>query len=151
MSPHTTPQSPPADGPGTGAPGTSGPGTGGFRRAAGGLVTQQQAAALAGCSKDTVARARRSGRLSHARLIGGRWMIPLDDLATAGLAQPDGIGSATEAREIGDDAGRGGPVELELARAQARIGALEDLLARQDDELAFLRQLAADTLARKAS
>ena len=34
------------------------------------------------------------------------------------------------------------PVDIELARARARISALEDLVARQDDELRFLRQLA---------
>jgi hypothetical protein len=37
---------------------------------------------------------------------------------------------------------------VELARAETRICALEDLLARQDDELRFLRQLAADHLRR---
>jgi hypothetical protein len=35
---------------------------------------------------------------------------------------------------------------LELARAEARICALQDLLARQDDELVFLRRLAVGQL-----
>jgi hypothetical protein len=43
------------------------------------------------------------------------------------------------------------PASMELARAQARIAALEDLVARQDDELAFLRQLTVDTLGRRAA
>jgi hypothetical protein len=40
---------------------------------------------------------------------------------------------------------------MELARAQARIAAFEELVARQDDELRFLRQLTTDTLGRRAS
>jgi hypothetical protein len=38
-----------------------------------------------------------------------------------------------------------------LARAEARIVALEELVSRQDDELRFLRQLTVDTLGRRAS
>jgi len=113
------------------------------------LLGQQEAAALAGCSKDTIARARRAGHFPHARLTGGRWAIPADDLAAAGFAPPatipDSQDSPLAARP--DD----GPVDLALARAEARISALEDLLARQDAELAFLRQLAADAVAKKAS
>lgn len=113
------------------------------------LLSQQQAAALAGCSKDTIARARRAGRFPHARLIGGCWSIPADDFAAAGFAPPDAVPDSEESPPAGraDD----GPVELSLARAEARITALEDLLARQDAELAFLRQLAVDTVAKKAS
>ena len=113
------------------------------------LLGQQQAAALAGCSKDTIARARRAGRFPHARLAGGRWSIPADDLAAAGFVAPDAVPEMEELPPVGrpDD----GPADLSLARAEARIAALEDLLARQDAELAFLRQLAADTVAKKAS
>ena len=113
------------------------------------LLGQQEAAALAGCSKDTIARARRAGYFPHARLTGGRWAIPADDLAAAGFAPPATIPGSEEATLAArpDD----GPVDLALARAEARISALEDLLARQDAELAFLRQLAADTVAKRAS
>jgi hypothetical protein len=112
------------------------------------LLTQQQAAVLAGCSKDTIVRARRAGRFLHARLRDGRWTIPSDDLAAAGLyPHADVVPAPAEDRS---DPGNE-PASIELARAQARIGALEDLVARQDDELRFLRQLAADSLGRKAS
>ena len=47
-----------------------------------------EAARLAGCSRDTIVRARRSGRFPNARLDNGRWMIPFDDLVVAGLYQP---------------------------------------------------------------
>lgn len=115
--------------------------------AAGRLVDQRHAASLAGCSRDTIVRARRAGRLPHSRLYGQRWLIAVDDLAAAGLLLPEGTGDTPP--EAG--AGHGGEASsaaVELARAEARLGALEDLLARQDDELAFLRQLAADHLRR---
>ena len=116
--------------------------------AAGRLVDQRQAATLAGCSRDTIVRARRAGRLPHSRLYGQRWLVAVDDLAAAGLLRPEGThGDAS----YGAGAGQGGEVPaaaVELARAEARLGALQDLLARQDDELAFLRQLAADHLKR---
>jgi excisionase family DNA binding protein len=111
------------------------------------LLTQQEAAKLAGCSKDTIVRARRAGRLPHSRLHDGRWMIPADDLVAAGLASAEVVTSAADDEE--DDTIE--PVSLELGRAEARIAALEDLVARQDDELRFLRQLATDTLGRRAS
>ncbi|MDA8072067.1 MAG: helix-turn-helix domain-containing protein [Actinomycetota bacterium] len=117
------------------------------------FVTQREAAELAGCSKDTIVRTRQAGRLPHARLDGHTWMIPIADLVVAGLydpatgAMPD---APPRAREEPEHPGAV-PTSMELARAQARIAALEDLVARQDAELAFLRQLATDTLAKKAS
>ena len=113
------------------------------------FVTQRQAAELCGCSKDTVIRARLAGRLPDARLDGQTWTVPVGDLVAAGLYDPDA--------NIPTDAGRpprpdtAAPTEATaLARAEARVAALEDLVARQDDELAFLRQLTADTLGRRA-
>ncbi len=38
---------------------------------------------------------------------------------------------------------------MQLARALAQVAALEDLVARQDDQLAFLRQLTVDTLTKR--
>lgn len=108
------------------------------------VVTQREAAELAGCSKDTIVRARAAGRFPNARLDGHSWTVPIDDLIAAGLydpvdRQPDcpGPRPAAESQR---------PAGIELARAQARIAALEDLVARQDEELRFLRQLAVDTL-----
>ncbi|HEY2215653.1 MAG TPA: helix-turn-helix domain-containing protein, partial [Acidimicrobiales bacterium] len=95
------------------------------------LVTQREAAELAGCSKDTIVRARRAGRFPHARLDGQAWMVPIDDLVAAGF-------SATGAEGRGTRPGAGvdhKAVNLDLARAQARIDALEDLVDRQDAEL----------------
>ena len=80
-------------------------------------LTQQEAARLAGCSKDTIARARRAGRLPHARLIHGRWMIPADDLVAAGLF-PNEVRERTHESQ---PERREGLVDIDLARAQARI------------------------------
>lgn len=116
-------------------------------------VTQREAADLARCSKDTIVRTRQAGRLPHARLDGHTWMIPIADLVVAGLYDPaTGAMPDTPIRARDEPEHPGAvPTSMELARAQARIAALEDLVARQDDELDFLRQLATDTLAKKAS
>lgn len=114
--------------------------------APGRLVDQQEAAALAGCSKDTIIRARRAGRLPHSRLYRRRWLIAVDDLAVADLLPADHAGA--EATMAGGVAGDPSTAVVELARAEAQLSALHDLLARQDDELRFLRQLAADQLRR---
>ncbi len=112
------------------------------------LVDQRQAATLAGCSRDTIVRARRAGRLPHSRLYGQRWLVALDDLAAAGLLRPDDGPSAAVSGTCGAASGDAASASLELARAEARLCALQDLVARQDDELAFLRRLAADHLGR---
>jgi len=117
------------------------------------FVTQREAADLARCSKDTIVRTRQAGRLPHARLDGHTWMIPIADLVVAGLYDPAaGAMPDTPARARDEPEHPGAvPSSMELARAQARIAALEDLVARQDEELRFLRQLATDTLSKKAS
>jgi len=117
------------------------------------FVTQREAADLARCSKDTIVRTRQAGRLPHARLDGHTWMIPIADLVVAGLYDPAaGAMPAAPPRAPEEPESQGAvPASMELARAQARIAALEDLVARQDEELRFLRQLATDTLAKKAS
>jgi excisionase family DNA binding protein len=118
------------------------------REAPGRLVDQRQAASLAGCSRDTIVRARRAGRLPHSRLYGQRWLIAVDDLAAAGLLRPEGTDADAGPDAGASHAGERPSTAVELARAEARISALQDLLARQDDELAFLRQLAAENLRR---
>lgn len=125
--------------------------SGGSRRGCGrvsaGYVDQQEAARLSGCSKDTIARARQAGRLPHARLRDRRWVIPLDDLVAAGLYVPEpGTPGFADDGDPDDTPGSPGPPPVALARALARVAALEDLVGRQDDELRFLRQLALDTL-----
>jgi Helix-turn-helix domain len=111
------------------------------------LVTQREAADLAGCSKDTIVRARRAGRFPHAILHGQAWMVPINDLVAAGFneAVSEGRGTRPGARMETK------AVNLDLARAQARIDALEDLVERQDAELHFLRQLTTDSLGRRAA
>jgi len=112
------------------------------------FVTQRQAAELCECSKDTIIRARLAGRFPHAQLDGHTWTVPVGDLTAAGLYDPAETTSAVDRSPTPDSAS---PTEATaLARAEARIAALEDLVARQDDELAFLRQLTADTLGRRA-
>lgn len=114
------------------------------------LLSQEEAARLAGCSKDTIVRARRNGRFPNARLRDRRWAIPTDDLAAAGLYRPVGHDlAATVEPEDTDQAAE--PVACQLAQALARVAALEDLVARQDDQLAFLRQLTVDTLAKRGA
>jgi excisionase family DNA binding protein len=112
------------------------------------LLSQEEAARLAGCSKDTIVRARRNGRFPNARLRDRRWAIPTDDLTAAGLYQPKGheTTAVAEPKEAEDAAE---PDAVQLARALARVAALEDLVARQDDQLAFLRQLTVDTLTKR--
>jgi excisionase family DNA binding protein len=118
------------------------------RRVTGRLLSQEEAARLAGCSKDTIVRARRSGRFPNARLRERRWAIPTDDLIGAGLYHPLDIAAPADPIET-DQATE--PAAVQLARALARVAALEDLVARQDDELAFLRQLAVDTLTKRGA
>lgn len=115
------------------------------------LLSQVEAARLAGCSRDTIVRARRSGRLPGARLEDGRWTIPTADLIAAGLCvasqADDKQAPATTADHGAADAG---DAAIELARAEARIAGLEALVARQDDELRFLR-LTIETLASRGA
>ena len=117
------------------------------------FVTQREAADLARCSKDTIVRTRQAGRLPHARLDGHTWMIPIVDLVVADLYDPATAAIPDAPARAPAESERAGapPTSMELARAEARIAGLEDLVARQDAELAFLRQLATDTLAKKAS
>ena len=112
------------------------------------FVSQQEAARLAGCSKDTIVRARRSGRLPHARLREHRWAVPVDDLVAAGLYQPAGPGTDAVPLLAGEGAES---ASVDLARALARVAALEDVVDRQDDELRFLRQLAVETLGKRGA
>jgi hypothetical protein len=114
------------------------------------MLSQVEAARLAGCSRDTIVRARRSGRFPGARLEDGHWAIPTTDLIAAGLCgplRPDDTpnAAATGARPAGIE-----EAAVELARAEARIAGLEALVARQDDELRFLR-LTVETLATRGA
>jgi excisionase family DNA binding protein len=113
------------------------------------FVTQREAAGLVGCSKDTIVRARRAGRLPHASLDGHTWTVPVDDLVAAGLYD-EAVEDRAAPRSPRTDADAK-PVSMELARAQTRIAALEELVARQDDELRFLRQLTVDSVGRRAA
>jgi hypothetical protein len=113
------------------------------------LVTQRQAAELAGCSKDTIIRARLAHRFPRAFLDGHTWMLPVGDLVAAGFYDPSARG--TSAQRAVHNRDPGSLTNMELARAQTRLSALEDLVARQDDELRFLRQLTTETLVRRAS
>ena len=101
-------------------------------------IGQVEAAKLVGCSRDTIARARRAGRFPGARLEQGRWTVPVEDLVGAGLLDVDRQGSASvhdpSDPDVAADSG-----SIELARAEARIAGLEEIVARQDDELRFLR------------
>jgi hypothetical protein len=123
------------------------PVSGPLDRAPGGFVSQREAARLAGVSKDSIIRARRAGRLANARLCGNQWQIAVDDLAAAGLLLPPEERNRAAHTEHADH----GDLRIELSRAQEKVAALEDLVARQDEELRFLRRLAADALGRGAA
>jgi len=99
---------------------------------------QVEAAKLVGCSRDTIARARRAGRFPGARLERGRWTVPVEDLVGADLLDDDRQRSPTVSDSSDPDAS-GDSGSVELARAEARIAGLEEIVARQDDELQFLR------------
>jgi excisionase family DNA binding protein len=114
------------------------------------LLSQEEAARLAGCSKDTIVRARRNGRFPNARLRDRRWTIPTDDLAAAGLYEPEDH-ETTAGPEPKETVEGTEPSAVQLARALARVAALEDLVTRQDDQLAFLRQLTVDTLTKRGA
>jgi hypothetical protein len=109
-------------------------------------VSQREAARLAGVSKDSIIRARRAGRLANARLCGNEWQIAVDDLTAAGLLLPPEERDRAARTEDADQ----GALGVKLSRAQEKVAALEDLVARQDEELRFLRRLAADALGRGA-
>lgn len=116
-----------------------------------GPLSQMEAARLIGCSRDTIVRARRSGRFPNARLDNGRWTIPGDDLVAAGLYQPpEHIGGASPAPPSATPVEPAEPAPVELARSEARIAGLEEVVARQDDELRFLR-LTIETLAKRGA
>ena len=118
-------------------------------RVTNGPLSQMEAARLIGCSRDTIVRARRSGRFPNARLDNGRWTIPADDLVVAGLYQPpEHTGGASPAPPSATPVESAEPAPVELARAEARIAGLEEVVARQDDELRFLR-LTIETLAKR--
>jgi hypothetical protein len=111
-------------------------------------LSQVEAAKLAGCSRDTIVRARRAGRFPNARLDQGRWTIPSGDLVAAGLYRP---ADPNQASTVPDDrAEQPDASAVELARAEARIDGLEALVARQDDELRFLR-LTIEMLAKRGT
>ncbi len=114
------------------------------------LVTQRQAAELVGCSKDTIIRARLAGRFPHASLDGPTWVVSIGDLIAAGLYDPTAE-SQVEQAHLRQMDNASGPHSTELARAEARLAALEELVARQDEELRFLRQLTVDTLGKRAT
>jgi hypothetical protein len=99
---------------------------------------QVEAAKLVGCSRDTIARARRAGRFPGARLERGRWTVSVEDLVGAGLLDVDRQGSA-DTRDSSDLEAGVESGSIELARAKARIAGLEEIVARQDNELQFLR------------
>ena len=114
------------------------------------LLSQEEAARLAGCSKDTIVRARRNGRLPNARLRDRRWAITTDDLAAAGLYRSLGRETAAPAElQAAEEANES--IAVQLACTLARVAALEDLVARQDDQLVFLRQLTVDTLTKRGA
>lgn len=118
------------------------------------LLGQVAAVKLAGCSRDTIVRARRSGRLPGARLTDGRWEIPLADLVAAGLCRPPDPAPAADPTSTPGPSAPGPPPAadpaVEVARAEARIAGLEQLVARQDDELRFLR-LTVEALAKRSA
>ena len=116
-----------------------------------GRLSQMEAARLAGCSRDTIVRARRSGRFPNARLDNGRWMIPGRRPGRRRPLPAVRAGRRSSARRaVGPYRWGRRAHSVELARAEARIAGLEEVVARQDDELRFLR-LTVETLAKRGA
>jgi hypothetical protein len=116
---------------------------------AGRYLTQAEAARRARVSKDTIIRARRAGRFPGARLVEHRWMVPAEELAPAGLGPGDAAGEPLEPEASGN-AGVDDELTVELAETRAQLAAIRDVVARQDAELRFLRQLLAEAIGRTA-
>jgi hypothetical protein len=110
-------------------------------------VSQVEAARLAGISKDSVIRARRAGRLAGCRLVEGRWLVPVSALAAGGFGSADTEPSTAETGTAPE--GNSAALAAQLAAAQGRLAALGELVARQDDELRFLRQLLAEAVVKR--
>jgi hypothetical protein len=106
-------------------------------------MSRKQAAALCGCHVDSIRRAEKADRLPNTRRDAeGTTQIAVADLVAAGMLDP--LAATADVAEI---AGRSRAerdlvaARQELAVATARIEALTDRLARNDDEIAFLRTM----------
>ena len=123
------------------------------RPLSGRLLTQTGGSGWSAAARTPSSGRAGPGRFPHARLADGRWTVPSDDLVAAGLcteACPERIRRPASCAASAVPASQAEPATVELARAEARIAGLEEVVARQDDELRFLR-LAVDTLAKRGA
>lgn len=109
------------------------------------IVTMRRASELCEVSFATVKRRRLDGRLPGAYQDPsnghGRWVLPICDLVTAGLLDPDRVARVMPLEpepESGGSAVAGMDTRLEVLRAE---------LGARTDEIAFLRSLVAARMA----
>lgn len=111
------------------------------------LVSVDVAADMCGVSDDSIRRRLKAGRLPRARMVGGRWTIPVEDLIRAGLRPviqrptqvipPPGAGEAElEPPPAGPEVAR---LRTQLAEALSRAAVAEALAAARADHIADLR------------
>jgi hypothetical protein len=93
------------------------------------FVTRREAAALCGCSYDSIRRRQAEGAYPHAEERDGAWVIPVSDLVAAGDLDPT---APVEAPPADRDSGGGDAV---------RIARLEAALAAAESEIEFQRGL----------
>ncbi|QBI18895.1 hypothetical protein ER308_04595 [Egibacter rhizosphaerae] len=107
-------------------------------------LSRNEVADLVGRSYDTVRRDEGRGLYPHARRRAGSTTreIPLSDLVEAGHYDPASEAESAEETISKVRSGReNSELREELARAQARIEALEERLADANEDRRFLRRL----------
>lgn len=111
----------------------------------GAWVAQEEAAALCGCSYDTIRRYRRLKKLPRSRRrADGTVEVPVADLVAAGLLDPLRAGGDVDVLAARSRAERDLVVtRQELAVTTARLEAEAARAARAEGEVAFLRRLLA--------
>lgn len=108
-------------------------------------LVRKAAAAVCGCSEDTLRRDQRAGKLPHTRRgSDGSVVYAVADLVAAGRLDP-----LAADESVGEVAGRSRSerdltdARTELAVARARIAELSVRVERAEGEVAFLRSMLA--------
>jgi hypothetical protein len=109
------------------------------------LLTEREAAALTGVSKDTIRRRREHGRFpgAHQRVgdPAGTWVIPVEDLVRAGMLAAAQVEAAGEAMVLLRTQNQMMDLRVDNARLLAEVAGLEARLADRDGEVAHLRRM----------
>lgn len=108
-------------------------------------LTYQEAAAICGCSRDTIKRRREDGTFPRARQQGEHrsapWLVPIGDLVEAGFIDASQIQSASAASVLLRTQAEMLDLRVENAGLKADVAALLLRLEDKDGEIAHLRKL----------